>query len=283
MKKTPSLFFISSFLCGLLLCNSSCNNAEVAPVTRDSGATVITDKPTILPDSTAARPTDTPHQHHTIARTDTGSGAGPRPKPIVRPAPDALKQAVLGYSYFKEMKRMETKYIHAFISIAHPESKVKDTLKALNAADGLEKGNDTTSIFTKNMNIYRYVDVSLVNAGDSAFKVVKIHDAARQEIDSLSGNHWEWAVTPTTDEKTGILVLKVVAEKPDGSKEAFQAQSIPIKIDVQRNLLRRVWNYMIDNPGIVLTAILIPVLGFLGRSLFNRKKKNEDPENKTKP
>jgi len=282
MKKISltCLVFLFSFT---LLINYSCNNAAVEPAHPDSTTTRV-DSPATVVDSTRTVTTDTASIH-----ADTGRKHIHTAKPIAKdsthdttsipptdPQHTTAKQAVLGYSYFKEMKRKETKYIHAFISVTHADSKVKDTLKALNAADGLQKGNDTTSIFTKNMNLYRFVDISLVNTSDSGFEIVKIHDADRQLIDSVAGNHWEWAVTPITEEKTGVLVLKVVAEKPDGSKEAFQAQSIPIKIAIQRNLLRRVWAYMIDNPGIVLTAILIPLFGFIGRSIFNKRKKAAD-------
>ena len=183
-----------------------------------------------------------------------------------------LRSAVLGYSYFKEMKRDETKFIHAFVSVNNPASKVRDTLSFLNESDGLEKGNDTTSVFTRNMAVYKYVRIVLVNGEDSGFKITQIHDSARQEIDSMVGNHWEWAITPITNEKTGLLILKVVAETPDGSEEAFNAQSIPIKVELDLNLFRRVWNYLSDNPSVLLTAILIPVVAFFGRRLFGKKK-----------
>jgi len=236
----------------------SCNNSGSTEVKTDSGAVVSSDSTKAASDSTAAK-VDT-----AAFKVDTGTAVTP-PDTSTKVAGYPLKRAVLGYSYFKSMKRKETRYIHAVISIVHPESNVRDTLKILNTQDGLERGNDTSSIFTRNMSVYRYVDVQLVNAEDSAFKIVKIHDSSRQEIDTLAGNHWEWAVTPVTDNGTGILVLKVVAEKPNGSRESFEAQSIPITIEVNLDIFRRVWNWMQDNPGKVLTLILIPVIGFLFR------------------
>jgi hypothetical protein len=71
----------------------------------------------------------------------------------------------------------------------------------------------------------------------------------------------------------GILVLKVDAEKPGGGIENLAPRSIPIKIDIDANIFRSVWIYMGDNPGVVLTAILIPLVAYFGKRYFDGKKK----------
>jgi hypothetical protein len=47
--------------------------------------------------------------------------------------------------------------------------------------------------------------------------------------------------TGLTNEKTGLLILKVIAEKPDSSKEAFQPLLMyPIR-SILAMLRKRVW------------------------------------------
>ncbi|WP_026770617.1 hypothetical protein [Asinibacterium sp. OR53] len=195
----------------------------------------------------------------------TGSGAQPPTEKIGK------RSGILGYSFFKQMKRSETKNIHAFISIRHSESALRDTIRIINAQEEPNKRNDTVSIFTQNILLYRYVDVRLLDP-DHSFTIAQVHDSARQEVDETDGNHWEWAVTPNTDRKEARLILKVVAEKPDEPAEPFDSRTIPITINVNTNIVRPLWIYLYDHPEYVFTAILIPVVAYFGKKIFDRRK-----------
>lgn len=90
--------------------------------------------------------------------------------------------------------------MNAFVSVADTVNKVIDTLKAINAADAPERKNDTATILTKNVLVFKALDVHLLNAGDSDF-IIKAFTGSRQLLYSIDGNAWTWAVTPKTTKK----------------------------------------------------------------------------------
>ncbi len=181
------------------------------------------------------------------------------------------KNGVLGYSFFKEMKLTETKSIHAFISIHHSQSALRDTIRLINAAEEPDTKNDTVSIFTQNILLYKYVGIQLMDP-DSSFVIVQVHNHARQEVDEVSGNHWQWEVTPRTTHQNVRLILKVVAEKPASPPEEFESRTIPITIHVNTHIFRNLWIYLYDHPKFVLAAIIIPLVAYFGRKIFDRRK-----------
>ncbi len=187
------------------------------------------------------------------------------------------KYGILGYSYFKAMRQHETRNINAYISIANPANRVIDTLKEVNSDVVAKRKNDTASIFTQNLILYKYSDVTLIDA-DSNFIIRQIHENSRQKIDSVSGNFWTWAITPKTNKTTATLILKVIAEKPDGSREAFQVKTIPININLDPGIFRSVYSWLYENPEKLLVLILIPLVAFFWKqitALFGKKKADQ--------
>lgn len=238
-----------------------CNNAaETYPQTVDSAATAPPDSSQLVDTVTS--------KVDTAVRVDT---AGPT-NPVVELQ---KKYGVLGYSYFKAMRQHETRNINAYISIVNAANRVIDTLKEVNSDVVAKRKNDTASIFTQNLILYKYADVTLIDA-DSNFIIRQIHENSRQRIDSLSGNFWTWAITPKTDNTTATLILKVIAEKPDGSREAFQVKNIPITINLDPGIFRSVYSWLYQNPEKLLVLILIPLVAFFWKQitgLFGKKKK----------
>jgi len=214
------------------------------------------------------------HDSTAVGRgTDTETAV---PGNATTPANGGPRSAVLGFSYFGTMKRQQTKNIHAFISVKNPHGAVKDTLTMLNIEDGLEKNNDTSIILTKDILVYKYVKITLLNT-DSSFAIVPLVDSMRQLVDTILGNHWEWSVTATGDKPQGVLYMKVEAETPAGSVPILAAKTIVVKIDLEYNIFRGIWDYMFDNPKTVLTIIIIPIVAFFGKKLFDRKSKTSAP------
>ncbi len=187
---------------------------------------------------------------------------------------DKLRKAVFGYSFFKNIQQSETRNINAYISVINAVSKVIDTLKQINLQDIPERKNDTATILTRNILFFKALTVQLVNAGDSDF-VIKSFAESRQIIDSVNGNSWTWAVTPHTSKSHGRLIMNVVAEKPDGSREPFSTISIPITISLNKEINRTIWQWMMDNPEKVLTIILIPLVIFFWKQISGLFKKKE--------
>ncbi len=210
----------------------------------------------------------------------------PQKFPAANDLPSKRRSGILGYSFFKHMKRHETRSIHAYVLLKNAESEALDEiaevtnevlteLKQINQSTVARRKNDTTSLYTQNISLYNYLEITLIDPA-ADFDVRQVHDSSRQRIDTLSeGNNWEWAVTPKTDKKNATLILKVVAEKSDGSRDRFESRNIPINISLDNNFTRRVWAWLMDNPEKLLVLILIPLVAFFGKRFLDRRKEEK--------
>jgi hypothetical protein len=251
----------------------ACNNgAEYRPDTTDTIATTndtnhekdFDGSGTV--DSTVSMTEDT-----AMVEPSAGHGADSIQSPGDGPTPVAKRSAVLGCSFFKEIARNDTRSFHAYIMINHPESAVLDTLKVINSDDRPDRKSDTATIFTENLSLYKFVDVQL-QVDDSDFVIHPVHDNSRQLIDNEVGNHWEWKVKPITSKKNAVVTLKVVAEKPDGTKDQFASKNFHIKIIIlPSDFSRGMWAWIVDHPGIIITALLIPLIIIIARKKFGSK------------
>lgn len=195
---------------------------------------------------------------------------------ILRPAPaDSLieKSAVLGYSYIREMERYETKNINVYISVNNPGSFIVDTLKKIIKSQASDLSDTAmAALDTQNVSFYKYLDIKLIDP-DSAFKITRIHSQDKQIIDSLMDNRWRWTIRALTENPQALLILKVIAERPNGNVERLQDINIPIRIKIvpPQNVIRKIWAFLGDNPEYFLTAILIPLAVYFGKKVLDRK------------
>lgn len=183
------------------------------------------------------------------------------------------RSGVLGYSYFKSMRQNETRNINAYVTIINSSTWVIDTLKEITSEILPERKSDTSSIFTENIVLFKSLNIDLLDP-NSDFVIKPVHENSRQVIDSLAGNFWTWAITPKTNKAKSRLILRVVAERPDGSQQVFRAKEIPINISLDRGLLRTVYLWLYNNPEKTLVLILIPLAALFWRKitgLFGRK------------
>ncbi len=187
----------------------------------------------------------------------------------------ARRSAVLGYSFFKNIKQHETRNIIAYVSIINAISHVIDTLKDLNAGETPQRANDTATILARNIFVFKALDIQLLNAGDSDF-LIKPFSERRQLIDSSDGNSWTWSVTPLTNKQHGRLIMNIIAEKSDGSRQPFNVITIPITISIDKAINRTLWQWMMDNPEKVFTIILIPFIAFFWKQIIGLFKKKDD-------
>lgn len=91
----------------------------------------------------------------------------------------------------------------------------------------------------------------------------------------------QWNITPKTTKEFTILTLNVIAEKPNGSRQNFESRNIAIDITIDKSLGRKVWDWMMDNPGKTLTIVIIPLVAFFGKRIFGNGK-NEKPKEEPK-
>jgi hypothetical protein len=233
----------------------SCNNAsETSPV--DHADTSVT----AAADTTVTAPGDTA----TFIPVDT---IAPTPTEVSR----VRKSANIAYSYFNTIKRNEVKHIMAYLSINKPEAKVRDTLRQIERTETVNSTDDDSSIINS-LNIplvYEHVEISLEDpAGDYDIKPV---GHAKQRIDTIRGNKWDWSILTKTDKPSTTLILKITAYLPDSTEE-LENRKIPIRIKLEQNMIRKLWAALLDDPKYFLTVILVPVIGYLGKKYFDKKK-----------
>ncbi|OQP45410.1 hypothetical protein A4R26_32260 [Niastella populi] len=80
---------------------------------------------------------------------------------------------------------------------------------------------------------------------------------------------WRWCISTNTDQKIAKLILKVSAEQPN---EILKDKDIQIEVD-NSTWLRSIRVFLQDNPEAFLSLLVIPLLIWLYRLAFGRKKK----------
>ncbi|MDB5232998.1 MAG: hypothetical protein JWN76_3803 [Chitinophagaceae bacterium] len=188
------------------------------------------------------------------------------------PVPESEKKsAVLGYSFFKRMRQHETRNVFVYIKINHSSSEIKSQLQELNTDTPPERKDDTATILTKNMLLYNNVTAELIQGEDDDFVIKPLHNKAQQELDSVNGNKWQWAVTPKTNKRHARLIIKIDAQRSSGSNEPIVTQTVAVDITLD-NIFDITWRWLHDNPEKTLVLILIPVAAYFGKKIFDKRK-----------
>jgi hypothetical protein len=244
-----------SYAAIILLIACSCNNAGETTSSPDIDSTDVIDSIAAV-DSTAV--VDTAGGKHII---------------IIPRILQKQKSAILGYSYFTTIKRNELKNIRAYLNIKFPESKVRDKLRKIEKLQQVDiQDKDTNIINTLNINLYDYIEVNLLDPAKDYTITPINHTADKQKVDTIRGNNWGWSVLTKTDKNATSLILKVTAYMPDSTAE-LDNRVIPIRIKLEKNILRKLWTVLLDDPKYFLVVILVPLIAFLGKRYFDRKKR----------
>ncbi len=257
----------------IILLIFSCNTADMQSPAGSSDSSSMADHSQNMPDTILP---ESPQNDTAKMTADTSSVSAPVDS--ISHITNKSRKAVFGYSFFKTIQQHETRNVNAYVSVLNSISKVIDTLKQINTSEIPERKSDTAVIFTKNMFVFKALTVHLLNAGDSDF-IIKPFAEARQNIDSLDGNSWTWAVTPLTNKKNSRLIMNVVVEKADGSREPFSIINIPIDINLDTHIERTIWQWMMDNPKETVTIILIPFIIFFWKQITGFFKKKDGKKN----
>ena len=93
-------------------------------------------------------------------------------------------------------------------------------------------------------------------------------------IDTADGEKsvWQWAVTPKTSVRYARLFLKVVAQKEDGTVKPIDTREFNISIQLETNFWRSLVDWLRKNPEKLLVLILIPIVSYFGKKIFDRYK-----------
>lgn len=262
------------FLCICLM--TACNSSDPKGDSGSSGDTV--DMGVGIPDTVYNSGVVLDPMGTDTALISPGEWTGVPPDRSPASIPDIAdaKYGILGYSFPSFMSVYESKNIHAFISIKFSGSQVRDTLQTIIFED--EDSNNKDSIVIKErIPLFDYVSIDLI-ALDSFIKITNnIHPNSRQRLDTISGNKWSWTIrAESADRPSSRLKLVIRTENP----QYFKERTIPIAIKVDTNFFRRIYNFLIENPSVLVVAILIPLITFIGKRFFKEKGKNEVPDEK---
>lgn len=187
------------------------------------------------------------------------------------------KQATMGYSYPTKMTRGQSSDFNVFVSLVNSQSKVLDTLQKIVAKQMADDNNASVKHVMEATNIFLYhkLKVELLDP-DKAFELTPVHNNSEQVVDEFGDNKWRWNVKPVANRKDARLILKVIAERPNGNSEPIVDETIHINVNIDEGMfVRNIWIYALDHYEWFLTAILVPLITFLGKRWFDRKKKNE--------
>ena len=89
---------------------------------------------------------------------------------------------------------------------------------------------------------------------------------ARQQMNFNDGNQWTWEIfAKTADSPTSKLKLRIVTEGP----AEYEEKTLLINIKVEHNFVRKIYDFLMDNPKTTI-SILVAVLGFLGKKLWDK-------------
>jgi hypothetical protein len=191
-----------------------------------------------------------------------------------------LRTARLAYNCPAEMRRNESKDINVYVSLANPPGVMRDNLLRIVT---LQQDPGTSrqvrdSVVVTDVSVYHRLRVDLLDP-DSAFRVKRVFGEAWQTVDSAADNRWRWNVVAITNARTAKLVVKVIAETPEGATRDIDDRTFYIRIKmVGLGQVIRSWLvYLQDNPGMVITVILIPLIGYFGKRYFDRRTKRQKP------
>lgn len=242
-----------------------------------------TKKKTFLPKTTEKMPVKTYSSETVVADQPATAAPITQPTPSAAESPDVpepvKKSASLAYNFPAEMKRNVSEDINVYVSLVNSGSFVKDTLmKIIARQKNPDTGKSKTdSIVTTNILLYKRLKIELIDP-DSAFRIKQIYGNDWQEVDSTGDNRWRWNVVPLTNLPEAKLVIKVVAETPSGAQKDIDDRTFYIRIKMTGpfQMIRSWLTYLQDNPGLVLTVILIPLIAFFGKRYFERRAKNKN-------
>ena len=267
-KVKPILILVAFCLVGIYGCKSK-SGAHSADSTMAADSFKMADSAKMMMDTTKKDAVGKDTVEIFGKAPDTGIKNDINPKNhLLNSKNRNLKYGILGYSYPPSIVVGESKNIHAYISIVFPSSKVRDTLLKIILTDDSGDKNDSISI-TEPMPIYKYVTMKLTPL-DTALKVINFdEDSAKQQIDTLNGNKWSWSILATSaDHPISKLKLRIATQGPDN----YEERTIPISIKLDLNIGRRIYNFLMNNPKVLVVSILIPLISFIGGILLGKRR-----------
>jgi hypothetical protein len=200
--------------------------------------------------------------------------------PTVAEQPAVKKSATMGIAYHRKMRLNETKKFSVSISIKNGHALLKQEIRDDERESRPDmKENDTSVIVTRPIDIYRYMNVTLVGDDDD-FEITPLHRVDRQEVDSLNTTQWIWNVKAiSTNKRRSNITVVAMAETPEGVREQLRPTEMEVTIlfnwwDVFRSWLV----YLFQHPEYTVPSLVVPLLIYLFRKRRRKQTKEETVE-----
>ncbi|HSK12556.1 MAG TPA: hypothetical protein VK907_05035 [Phnomibacter sp.] len=260
MKKISpiiTLLLICSFLVTLCSCGTAPEGPE--PITpADPIDIALEDTSGIIPDTTSTT--------RNIGRADEDPS-------LLPPSASGPGEANVAYSFFRKIKKQETKDIRVLIKSRTDPEGVARQLRAIEERQRAELENDTDTNTIRTMSITGYENLIVSLVYDTAdFEMTPVDTRELQRLDTLRGNYWHWRAKAITDKSESNILIIVKAENPGEGVEEKDVRQVPISIEIDhKNALRTTWNWIIHNPEYSVPSIFVPLVLF-AFGVLRRKK-----------
>jgi hypothetical protein len=185
---------------------------------------------------------------------------------------------MLGYHYDPIMPIRQSQEINVYLSPQNLKSLIRDTIqKIIIDEDPNRNVNDTGKIeFKEHIPLYNHVTMRLLPL-DSGITILKVPDMTRQEVNLEHGNTWSWSIFAKSAEKEqSTLALVITSEDPN----RIEKRLIHIKIHIESNIFRILFNYLIEHPGDFILKIIAPAIAAIWGVIFLKRRKDANENGK---
>lgn len=184
--------------------------------------------------------------------------------------PNILPKGNFGFYCPKKMYYEETTSAFAIVHFNEVEDLIRKKVEA-HLRTSNEKSLPEEYVF-KEVYLYDYVEVILMNGNLEEFSIVNVHDQNIQKVEEeMEG--WHWKVTPVSEKDRGLLILKVRFFDKDMVPVKREEFTQHIEVEVSPRLfLQNSKLFFSKNIEWVFSFVIIPFITFLWGRWSNRKK-----------
>jgi hypothetical protein len=207
-----------------------------------------------------------------IPSTDKAT-AGRNPASVPEELP-VMKGTAMVYSPAKMIKDVPS-IVNAVISkeeLSRAMAHFADAVQKQNP--DIKKEDIAAGITGDTIDLYEHMGVKL-EFDPSDFKQVTDNGNTIQEFANKTSLEWEWVLKPLRSTRKSILNFKFYYVNPDNGEQNYILEktiSVVVRVDA-RNFMNKWGDFLLDDPKTTITAILIPLITFIGGFLSGKRKK----------
>ena len=124
------------------------------------------------------------------------------------------------------------------------------------------------------IDVYEKMRVA-IEFDSSEFKQISGNDNALQAFANRKTLDWQWVIKPLESTRKSIIIFRFYGtDAASGEETIILEKTIDISVQVDARSFVEKWSdFLLDDPKTTITAILIPLISFLGGFISGKKKK----------